>query len=35
MQTTHPRGFGPLGLVIGLILILLLVTLIVGAPIAR
>jgi hypothetical protein len=35
VQTTRPRDVGALVLVVGLILILLVVTLLVGAPIAR
>jgi hypothetical protein len=35
VQTAQPRDFGALALVIGLLVILLLVTLMVGAPAAR
>jgi hypothetical protein len=35
VQTAQPRDLGALALVIGLLLILLVVTLIVGAPVAR
>jgi hypothetical protein len=35
VQTTRPRDVGALVLVVGLILILLVVTLLVGAPTAR
>jgi hypothetical protein len=33
MQTAHPRDLGVLALVIGLFLILLIVTIMVGAPV--